>query len=253
VARSAAVKVIKRGLGTLILDQGSSHSGGDVIEAGELIVRHASGLGTGVVEVKAGAKVTLDVHDAIAFIGGLTMTAGGLIDFGFGRVTIPSGGYSLSAVVGLLRSGCDDGWTGASGLATRNAQSITGGGLGYVVNDDGSLICGFAASGDTNLDGMVDILDISSMLASGRFNTNDAASWSEGDFNYDHTVDILDISDMLGASLFNLGPYTPAPLPQSLSQATASDLSPVESAFIAFGVGSTGSASTPIKKRRPPT
>ena len=250
VARSAAVKVIKRGLGTLILDQGSSHSGGDVIEAGELIVRHASGLGTGVVEVKAGAKVMLDVHDATAFIGGLTMAAGGLIDFGFGRITIPSGEYSLPTMLDLLRSGCDDSWAGATGLATRNAESVAGGGLGYVVNDDGSLICGFAASGDTNLDGMVDVLDVSSMLTSGKFNTSDSAAWSEGDFNYDRIIDILDISEMLGASLFNLGPYNLAPLPQSQPQETTSALSPSEAAFMAFDAGSGGSASSPAKKRR---
>jgi hypothetical protein len=173
-----------------------------------------------------------------------------LIDFGFGRITIPSGEYSLPTMLDLLRSGCDDGWAGTTGLATRNAESVAGGGLGYVVNEDGSLICGFAASGDTNLDGMVDVLDVSSMLTSGKFNTSDSAAWSEGDFNYDRIIDILDISEMLGASLFNLGPYNLAPLPQSQPQETTSALSPLEAAFMAFDAGSGGSASSPAKKRR---
>ena len=249
-ARSAAVKFIKRGLGTLILDQSSSHSGENVVEAGEMIIRHVSSLGTGAVEVKAGAKVTLDLHDASASIRGLTMAAGGLIDFGFGRFTIASGGYSFSTVLDLLQTGYDDGWTGATGLATRNAQSIAGGGLGYVINDDESLTCGFATSGDTNLDGVVDILDVSSILASGKFDTNESASWSEGDFNYDRMIDILDISEMLESLLFNVGPYAPAPLPQSQPQATTSELSAVEAAFMAFGAGSDGLASTPAKKWR---
>jgi hypothetical protein len=249
-ARSAAVKFIKRGLGTLILDQSSSHSGENVVEAGEMIMRHVSSLGTGAVEVKAGAKVTLDLHDASASIRGLTMAAGGLIDFGFGRFTIASGGYSLSTVLDLLQTGYDDGWTGATGLATRNAQSIAGGGLGYVINDDESLTCGFATSGDTNLDGVVDVLDVSSILASGKFDTNESASWSEGDSNYDRMIDILDISEMLGSLLFNVGPYAPAPLPQSQPQATTSELSAVEAAFMAFGAGSGGLASTPAKKWR---
>lgn len=249
-ARSAAVKFIKRGLGTLILDQSNGHSGGNVVEAGEIVVRHVSALGTGPLEVKAGAKVTFDVHDATISIGGLAMPAEGAIDFGFGRMTIASGGYSLPAMLESLQSGYYDGWNGANGLTSRNAQSIAGGSVGYVVNDDGSLTCGFAASGDTNLDTMVDVLDVSSILASSKFNSNDSASWSEGDFNYDRTIDILDISDMLGASLFNEGPYTPAPLPSSQPQVMTADLSPAEAAFMALAAGSGDPTSTPTKKRR---
>ena len=55
----------------------------------------------------------------------------------------------------------------------------------------------------------IDVLDVSAVVASGRFNNGDAATWADGDFNHDGTIDVLDISDLIGASLFNAGPYRP--------------------------------------------
>jgi hypothetical protein len=86
---------------------------------------------------------------------------------------------------------------------------VDGDGVGYVVHDDGSVTVGYAAAGDTNLDGVVDVLDVSAVVASGRFNNGDGATWADGDFNHDGTIDVLDISDLIGASLFNAGPYRP--------------------------------------------
>jgi hypothetical protein len=92
------------------------------------------------------------------------------------------------------------------------------------------------------------------MVASNKFNTSDAASWSEGDFNYDGSIDILDISDVLGASLFNAGIYIPVASPQAQlqSQETTRSVSPIDAAFVALATESTSaiSDSTLIKKRR---
>jgi hypothetical protein len=121
------------------------------------------------------------------------------------------------------------------------------------VNDDGSLTVGFAASGDANLDGTTDILDLSAMLASGKFNSSESASWSEGDFNYDQVFDILDISDFLSTSLFNAGTYIPSQSSpaQPQLQATSSSLSVSDAAFMALATeSSTTSGSTSVKKRR---
>jgi hypothetical protein len=127
---------------------------------------------------------------------------------------------------------------------------VAGGGLGYVVNGDGSLTFGFAASGDTNLDDVVDILDLSAMLASGKFDSGESASWSEGDFNYDQVLDILDISDFLSTSLFNAGTYSPSQPSQAQPQSVSSSLSAVDSALLALVAEPTTSGSTPAKKRR---
>ena len=127
---------------------------------------------------------------------------------------------------------------------------MAGGGLGYVINDDGSITFGFAASGDSNLDDVVDILDLSAMLAYGKFNSSESATWSEGDYNYDQVFDILDISDVLGASLFNTGTYIPSQSSPAQPQSVSSSLSAIDSAFLALVAEPTTSGSTPAKKRR---
>ena len=65
----------------------------------------------------------------------------------------------------------------------------------------------FALSGDTNLDWSVDVLDVATVLAAGRFNTGLKADWVDGDFNHDGVVDVLDVSDFVATGLFDTGPY----------------------------------------------
>jgi autotransporter-associated beta strand protein len=239
--------LVKQGGGTLVLDKANTHTGGTLVEAGDLIITHTGALAAGSVAVRAGAKLTLDVGAGSVGLGQLGLAAGGLIDVGYGRLTLTPRSYSLPAVLGLLQTGYVANWTGTSGLTSRAAGTVAGGGLGYVINDDGSLTFGFAASGDSNLDDVVDILDLSAMLASGKFDSGESASWSEGDYNYDQVLDILDISDFLNTSLFNAGTYIPS---QSQPQSVSSSLSAVDSAFLALVAESTTSGSTPAKKRR---
>jgi hypothetical protein len=66
---------------------------------------------------------------------------------------------------------------------------------------------GYAAAGDTNLDWTIDILDVSGMLSSGRFNSGLTATWAEGDFNYDGFADITDVADFLATGLYDDGFY----------------------------------------------
>jgi hypothetical protein len=73
---------------------------------------------------------------------------------------------------------------------------------------DGSLLVAYAAAGDTNLDSLVDLLDVANVLASGLFDSGVHGVWSQGDFNYDSLVDILDAADLLSAGLFDQGSYT---------------------------------------------
>jgi len=220
-----------------------------------VIVRNPLALGSGSLIVQAGAKVTLDVpatSDPIASVpvNGLILATGGLVDVGYGSMTLRSGSYSLPTVLSLLQGGYAANWSGASGIISRAAGKMAGGGVGYVINDDGSLTFGFAASGDTNLDGTVDILDASAMLVSSKFNTGAAASWSEGDSNYDGVIDVLDISDLLGAALFNVGTYIPAQSSQTQPQSTSGSLSALDAAFLALAADTSSSGSTSTKRRR---
>jgi autotransporter-associated beta strand protein len=68
-----------------------------------------------------------------------------------------------------------------------------------------------ARSGDVNLDGVIDLLDVASMVAAGEFDSGLPATWAEGDFNGDGLVDLLDAADFLTTNLFDAGPYAAAP------------------------------------------
>ena len=66
---------------------------------------------------------------------------------------------------------------------------------------------GYAAPGDTNLDGVVDLIDAANILSGAKFDTNQASSWIQGDFNYDGLVDLLDIAAFNATNLYDAGPY----------------------------------------------
>ena len=67
----------------------------------------------------------------------------------------------------------------------------------------------FSAPGDTNIDGVVDILDAANFLAGGAFDAGTPASWFEGDFSYDGVVDMLDAADFVSTGLYDTGSYLP--------------------------------------------
>ena len=58
--------------------------------------------------------------------------------------------------------------------------------------------------GDANGDGFFDRNDIVSLLQSGKYETGEAATWSEGDFNEDGIFDKLDLVTAL-----QIGDYLP--------------------------------------------
>jgi autotransporter-associated beta strand protein len=150
-------------------------------------------------------------------VGSLTIdeAAGGLLDLGRGQVRVAAGGMTRAALLADLAAGRASGaWDGAAGLTSSVAASDLARGVprtvGWIEGGDGSLLVGYAAAGDSNVDGVVDILDAAGFLAGGQFDSWSAAIWSEGDFNYDGIVDILDAADFASVDLFDRGPYTGA-------------------------------------------
>jgi len=83
--------------------------------------------------------------------------------------------------------------------------------VGWMDNGDGSMTVAYAAQGDTNLDWVVDILDVSNFVSSGKFGTGEPATWMDGDFNYDGVVDIQDVADFSATGLYGGGSYNSAP------------------------------------------
>jgi rhamnogalacturonan endolyase len=208
VLRTGRGALIKEGPGTLVLDQPSTHTGGTVVSAGTVIVRHVQGLGSGGLRVKAGATVQLDVGRAPVPLSSIVLEPTATLDLGTGRIILAAGAASAADVLALLAAGRGDGgWNGGSGFVTRSAVPDRGLGLGFLVNDDGSTTVAYAAAGDINLDGQVDVVDLSTLLGGGTLDTVVARGWADGDFNGDGVCDILDIGAFLGTNLFDGGTY----------------------------------------------
>ena len=208
VLRTGAGALIKDGLGTLVLDQPNTHTGGTVVTGGTVIVRNVQGLGSGGLRVKAGATVKLDVGSGTIPLAAIALEPNATLDLGKGRVILAAGAASAADVLALLAAGRGDGgWNGSSGFVTRSAVPDRGLGLGFLVNDDDSIVVAYAAAGDINLDGQVDVVDLSTLIGGGTLDTVVVRGWADGDFNYDGVCDILDIGAFLATNLYDGGPY----------------------------------------------
>lgn len=238
--RTGNYRLVKRGKGRLILNLPNTHSGGTVIEEGEVVVRHITALGTGRLEVRTGAVVTLDLHTDRATVGSIDLSSGGHVDVGLGGLQIPAGSYDLDAIrAGILAARNGGSWDGA-GIGSSTLSGFgSGRQVGYRVASDGTLSIAWAANGDATLDGRIDSRDINALLLSGRFNT--AATdghWYQGDFTFDGRVNSLDISRLLLTGLMNTGSYLPA-----RGQGSGSSTSSLGSSGGSAAGASTGSGS----------
>ena len=212
ITRTGISQIVKQGAGTLVLDRTNSHSGGTLVEAGEVIVKSVSALGIGGLEVAAGAKATFDVGHSAIKLGSIKFD--GLVNLGEATMTVASGLTSASLVAALVAGRGDGSWNGSHGIASSAAAAQTAAGVprtvGWTDNGDGSFTIGYTAPGDANLDKRVDILDAANFIASGKFDTGQAATWAEGNFNYDLVVDILDVADFFNGRIFDSGPLAAA-------------------------------------------
>ena len=218
--RVGTAALIKRGGGTLVITGANAHSGGTIVEEGDLVIRDVGALGSGTLEVRAGARVTLDVGLGEVVLPALVIEPLGRIDLGAGRLSYASAGVSEATVRQMLVAGFNEGtWDGFSGFTSRAAIPGSGRTLGYLIAS-GSITIAYDAAGDANLDGVVDIADMASFVANIDAPDLVEVGWNAGDFNYDGLVDQLDLSDFLGTGLFDEGYY----------------LSGAEAAFASFGV-----------------
>jgi autotransporter-associated beta strand protein len=229
--RSGNQRILKQGAGTLVLDRANSHAGGTRIESGQVVVRHASALGSGVLEVLPGARITLDVDFSRVTVSNLVVHAGATIDIGRGGIVLPTGTLSPSEVRTLLVSGRNGGTWNGSGISSSDGVSGSRRAVGYRVMPDNSIVVAWAAFGDTNLDGRVNSTDINMILSAGRYGTTATdGGWWQGDFNYDGRANTSDINLLISAGLLNAPSYRTTLSGQSL-QASASANAMVMAAF----------------------
>ena len=81
--------------------------------------------------------------------------------------------------------------------------------IGYRVGADGSTLIAFAAPGDANIDGRVDLQDLIQISAAGRFGTRLWADWSQGDVDYDGVFWLFDLVSIANSGMYGGGPYVP--------------------------------------------
>jgi autotransporter-associated beta strand protein len=211
---TGATPVVKTGVGTLVLDQTNTLTGSTTVQQGTLQLANGSALGSSTLAVAAGATASV-ANYLTTTVGGLDLSANGLVDVTNGSLTVASGLTAPQLVAELLEGRGDGSWTGTSGITSSTAAADVAAriprSVGWLDNGDGSLTVAYAAPGDTNIDWSVDILDTANFLALGKFDTGSAATWLEGDFNYDGIVDMLDVSAFISTGLFDTGTYNAAP------------------------------------------
>lgn len=193
--------------------------------------------------VLAGGSVVLPQAPRTAVtVAGLQVargSGGGSIDVGGSRLDVAGGGIAATDLVAALVAGRNGGgWNGTAGITSSVAATAVAGGVdrsvGWRENPDGSFVVTVAAPGDTDLDGIVDILDVANVFGGGMFNSGLRAVWFDGDFNYDGSADILDVADFVSAGLFDTGPYGSALRP------VAAVPEPVLSGTVVLGLAAVG-------------
>ena len=193
----------------------NSFTGGTWVHGGTLSMGHASALAASRVSVAMGGTLAVAAY-LDTTVAGLDLAAGGLVDVSHGGMTVTSG-MSVPSLVSALIAGRDDGaWGGTSGITSSAVAANVALGeeraVGWLDNGDGSVFFAYAAPGDTNLDGLVDVLDGSNFSTSDKYDQNLPSSWFQGDFNYDGIVDVLDAAFFVSTGLYNAGYYNQPPL-----------------------------------------
>jgi autotransporter-associated beta strand protein len=154
------------------------------------------------------ARVTVSVGSlAVDQAGG-----GGRLDLGAGQISIAAGGISAADLRDDIIAGRSGGaWTGSAGITSSTAAASGGTrGVGYVVAVDGSAKVSFAASGDVDLSGAVNVFDLVSINSAGTYGTGAASVWNQGDFNYDGVTNVFDLVSVNTAGAYGQGNYFPA-------------------------------------------
>lgn len=242
--RTGIGTLFKRGAGRLVLAGANTHSGGIVVEAGELVIRDPGSLGNGVLEVRAGARVTLDTGTQRVSVSRLNLAATGTFDMATGSILLAAGNYSLAGTRGSLLAARGNGSWSGQGITSTSIQAGKPFAVGYRMLQDGSLVVGYAAVGDANMDGSVDNTDLTAASTSGKYGSGVAdANWWQGDFNYDGVVNIRDLVAMRTSGLYGRGSY----LPQSLTSLAMASTT----GAVSFTLSVTGAAAPRLTPRSP--
>ena len=181
--------------------------------------------GSPVVSIAAGGQMSLVQFARVTVgLGALSIaqaSGGGRLDVGAGQVAIAPGGISAADLRTDLMAGRANGfWNGATGIMSSTAAAAGGTrAVGYVIESDGSARVSFAAPGDVDLNGQVNVFDLVSVNSAGAYGSGAVSGWSAGDFNYDGVTNVFDLVAINTAAVYGQGNYFPAPATSTASVA----------------------------------
>ncbi len=212
-------ELVKLGAGRLVLAGGLSVAGGARVAAGTLELT-AGGVAAATEPVPAplsvtGGRFVLPGDRAVALALtrlDLRTSNGGLVDLGATRLTVAAGGIDAAKLRADIIAGRAGGsWSGGSGITSATAAAAGGNrAVGYTVAADGAAVVAFAAPGDTNLDGQVNVFDLLAINTGGSFGKPLPAVWSQGDFDYDGVAAVFDLVAVSAAGAYLAGNYLPS-------------------------------------------
>lgn len=199
--------------------------GSVLIQGGNLEVGDSLAIGTtAAVVVAAGGTLRLpEDRRIVTTVSSLSVneqSLGGLVDLGAGEIDILAFGVTATALREAIKTGrANGGWSGSSGIASSLAASSAGTrAVGYVLEADGRARVSYAASGDVDLNGQVDVFDLVGIGGAGTYGVGKASIWGSGDFNYDGVTNVFDIVSINTAGAFAKGNYYPtASLPEGIA------------------------------------
>lgn len=200
----------KTGSGTLSLTTSNTYSGTTHVTSGRVLLAHPRAIVSSTASVSSGA--TLAIAPGVgASMRGLDLSGGGRVDLGTGSLTV-TGSMAAALALAELAKGRGSGlWSGTSGIMSSAIAGDLAAGrsrsIGWIDNGGGSVTFSYAAPGDANLDGTIDILDVAGFLNAGKFDSGRTAVWHEGDFTYDGVIDVLDAVEFVASAAFDAGPY----------------------------------------------
>ncbi len=194
---------------------------------------------------------TVNLTSTLTKSGAGPMRVTGALNVGASTFTITGGSvlfdYSGSSPLANIRSLIASGYAGGAwnGSGINMGGAIEDHGLGYAEAsalfgafpasfdgesiDNTTLVIRFTRVGDTDLNGVVNLLDFN-RLADNFNKTNKL--WSDGDFNYDGNVNLTDFN--MVADNFNLPAVTGAPTPQDWNNLAAAVPEPASAALVSL-------------------
>jgi autotransporter-associated beta strand protein len=201
---SGTVPVEKTGAGILVLDQANTLTGAISVTQGTLQLATANALSASAVTVASGATLAVAPQVAATIP---SLVNNGLVDVGLGELTVTSGLTAEGLKAEIVAGRNEGAWDGATGITSSAAAGMADRAVGWIDNGDGSFRFGFAAAGDLDMNGLVDLDDVIAFVGGGLYDTGSPAVWAQGDYDYNGIVDLDDVIAFVGGGLYDKGPY----------------------------------------------